>query len=205
VPLQKLYSIYTCSSFGLVIGFIDHLQVLTTSNYNTVADFHFTNHSTLIFSVYFHWSSLSISWQWTNNMETVKVSLNYTLTVLLYYSTCKHMLSLLGTVWFLQLLNPWILICDDFYILLAQTTPRKHSSSIVACMSAGIATWLLPSQSVGTLAAAYQWSWCEPHTCRKHCSCIVGHVFTLATHFTGSIGECFEQIHHSIFNYLYKF
>jgi hypothetical protein len=27
--------------------FIDHLQVVTTSNYNTIADFHTTNHSTL--------------------------------------------------------------------------------------------------------------------------------------------------------------
>jgi hypothetical protein len=32
----------------------DHLHVKTTSNYNTVTNFHITNHSTLIFSVYFH-------------------------------------------------------------------------------------------------------------------------------------------------------
>jgi hypothetical protein len=38
--------------FGLVIGFINHLQVVTTNKYNTVTDFHTTDHSTLIFSVY---------------------------------------------------------------------------------------------------------------------------------------------------------
>jgi hypothetical protein len=38
--------------FGLVIGFIDHLQALTTINYNTVTDFHTAKHSTIIFSVY---------------------------------------------------------------------------------------------------------------------------------------------------------
>jgi hypothetical protein len=27
--------------------FIDHAQVVTTNNYNTIADFHTTNHSTL--------------------------------------------------------------------------------------------------------------------------------------------------------------
>jgi hypothetical protein len=27
--------------------FIDYLQVVTTNNYNTIADFHTTNHSTL--------------------------------------------------------------------------------------------------------------------------------------------------------------
>jgi hypothetical protein len=30
-----------------MIGFIDTLQVVTTNNYNTIADFHKTNHSTL--------------------------------------------------------------------------------------------------------------------------------------------------------------
>jgi type IV secretory pathway TrbD component len=42
------------TGFGLVIGFINHLQVVTTTKYNTITDFHTTNHSTLIFSVYFH-------------------------------------------------------------------------------------------------------------------------------------------------------
>jgi hypothetical protein len=34
---------------GLDIGFIDHLQVATTNNYNTIADFHTTNHYNLGF------------------------------------------------------------------------------------------------------------------------------------------------------------
>jgi hypothetical protein len=33
--------------FGLVNSFIDHLQVIITNNYNTVADFHSTDHSML--------------------------------------------------------------------------------------------------------------------------------------------------------------
>jgi hypothetical protein len=35
--------------FGLVIWFINNLQVVTTNNYYTIADFHTTIHSTLIF------------------------------------------------------------------------------------------------------------------------------------------------------------
>jgi hypothetical protein len=42
------------AGFGLVIGFIDHLQVVTTRKYNTAIDFHTINQSTLLFSVYFH-------------------------------------------------------------------------------------------------------------------------------------------------------
>jgi hypothetical protein len=47
-----LYYTATCVSdyrrgFGLVNRFIDHLEVVTTNNYNTIADFHTTNHSSL--------------------------------------------------------------------------------------------------------------------------------------------------------------
>jgi hypothetical protein len=42
-----------------MIGFIDHLQVVTTNNYYTIADFHTTNHCTLsllnLFSLSFTW------------------------------------------------------------------------------------------------------------------------------------------------------
>jgi hypothetical protein len=37
----------TKTGFGLVIGFINHLQVVTTTDSRTVLDFHTTNHSTL--------------------------------------------------------------------------------------------------------------------------------------------------------------
>jgi hypothetical protein len=53
----------TCISvqtgFGFVNRFIDHLQVVTTNNYNTIADFHTTNYSTLsllsLLSLVFTW------------------------------------------------------------------------------------------------------------------------------------------------------
>jgi hypothetical protein len=62
---------------GLVIGFIDHSQVVTSNTYNTVTDFHTTKHSTLEFSSLlllvfvtalnngysFTVFSLSVSWQ----------------------------------------------------------------------------------------------------------------------------------------------
>jgi hypothetical protein len=56
---------------------IEHSQVVTTSNYNTIADFHFTNHSTLIC---FHYSSLSVSWQRIYSTLTVNKSSNHTLS-----------------------------------------------------------------------------------------------------------------------------
>jgi hypothetical protein len=49
--------------FGFVIGFIDHLQVVTANNYYIIADFHSTNHSTLsllsLFPLDFTWEQLS--------------------------------------------------------------------------------------------------------------------------------------------------
>jgi hypothetical protein len=49
----------TTDGFGLVNRFIDHSQVVTTNNYNNIADFHTTNHSTLsllsLFPLVFAW------------------------------------------------------------------------------------------------------------------------------------------------------
>jgi hypothetical protein len=46
--------------------FIDHLQVVTTNNYNTIADFHTTNHSTLSLESESHFTTdgqpASLSW-----------------------------------------------------------------------------------------------------------------------------------------------
>jgi hypothetical protein len=64
--------------FGLVIGF---LEVVTTINYNTVTDSHTTKHSTLISSVYLHLPSRIY------NTGTIKVSLNHTFLISLYYNT----------------------------------------------------------------------------------------------------------------------
>jgi hypothetical protein len=44
--------------------FIDHLQVITTNNYNTIADFHTTNHSTLSLSLL----SLVVAWKQLSTM-----------------------------------------------------------------------------------------------------------------------------------------
>jgi hypothetical protein len=35
-----MYIIVMCHKFGLLIGFIDHLQVVTTSIYNAIANSH---------------------------------------------------------------------------------------------------------------------------------------------------------------------
>jgi hypothetical protein len=50
---------------GLERRFIDHSQAVTTNNYNSITDFHITNHPILSFSVYFYQSYLSNSFsQW---------------------------------------------------------------------------------------------------------------------------------------------
>jgi hypothetical protein len=51
---KHVIHIVTCISgyregVGLVNNFIDHLQVVTTNNYYTIADFHTTNHYILSF------------------------------------------------------------------------------------------------------------------------------------------------------------
>jgi hypothetical protein len=72
----------TKTGFGLVIGFINRLQVVTTINYDTVPDFYTTKHSTLISSVYIHSSRIY-------HAGTIQVSLNHTFPISLYYSTHK--------------------------------------------------------------------------------------------------------------------
>jgi hypothetical protein len=69
--------------FGLLVGFIGCLQVVTTINYYPSVDFHTTKHSTLISSVYLHYSSRIY------NTGTMKISLNHTIPIPLYYSTHK--------------------------------------------------------------------------------------------------------------------
>jgi hypothetical protein len=48
--------------FELYIGFIDHLQVVTTNNYNTIADFHALTISPA-YAKFFSMLSLVVSWQ----------------------------------------------------------------------------------------------------------------------------------------------
>jgi hypothetical protein len=73
--------------------FIEHSQVVITTKYNTVTDFHTTNHSSLIYSVYFQYSSLSVSWQQIHNTGTIKVSLNHTFPISLHCNTLKVFIS----------------------------------------------------------------------------------------------------------------
>jgi hypothetical protein len=79
--------------------FFDHLGMPTKISDcgSPVSVLHGTNLYSLISSIYFHWSSLSISWQRTYSTGTIKVSLNHTLPISLHYSTLKssnHVLSL---------------------------------------------------------------------------------------------------------------
>jgi hypothetical protein len=59
----------TATGYWLVIGFINYSQIITTINYNTVPDFYPTKQSTIIFSVYLHFSSLPVSWQRISTKE----------------------------------------------------------------------------------------------------------------------------------------
>jgi hypothetical protein len=69
--------------FGLVIGFIGYLQVVTTNNYNTVADLHNLQ------SLHTNLLSLSALSSRIYNIGTIRVSLNRTLPISLCYSTHK--------------------------------------------------------------------------------------------------------------------
>jgi hypothetical protein len=56
IPQKGYFHVYQWlkTGFGLVIGIIDHLHVVATINYNTIADFRTTKHSMLFPSVYLH-------------------------------------------------------------------------------------------------------------------------------------------------------
>jgi hypothetical protein len=69
--------------FELVIEFINHSQVVTAINYNTVPDFYTTKHSTLIYSVCLHCSSR------VYHTGTIQVSLNH----FQYHSTTVYLKS----------------------------------------------------------------------------------------------------------------
>jgi hypothetical protein len=93
-----------------LIGFIDHLctPLRTISNYNIIADFHTTNHSTLrllsqlclvtasnnrYYSAVF---SLDVSWKRILTMEILQLpwSRHYPLVNTPYLNSCRHLLSL---------------------------------------------------------------------------------------------------------------
>jgi hypothetical protein len=78
------------SSDGLLALWL-HPLLITVNTGSTALLLIYTMYSyfTLIFSVYFHSSSLSASWQRIYNTGTIKVSLNYTLPIPLHYSTHK--------------------------------------------------------------------------------------------------------------------
>jgi hypothetical protein len=59
----------TVTGFGLVTGLINRLQVVTTITCKTFPDLRNLQSFTIIFSVYFHLSSLSISWHQISTQE----------------------------------------------------------------------------------------------------------------------------------------
>jgi hypothetical protein len=112
---------------GLVIEFINHLQVVITINCYTTSDLHNLQslHTNLI---YFHCSSLSVSWQRIYNTGNIKVPVNYTFSVSMYYSTCDVTISLLILL-LTTLLFPWNFgtqVRSTYYSILQLTTARKR-------------------------------------------------------------------------------
>jgi hypothetical protein len=143
--------------FGLVIGFIDDLQVVTTNNDYIIADFHLTKHFTWIFSVYFHQSSLFLSWQQIYNTGTIKV----------YYTRAhvkSHTLSLLRLTFnsspttahgYILLTAAWSELCWIFYPL---GMDHAQKTQLLYCCMATCwgSTW-----SLATVAA---WTEREHHS-----------------------------------------
>jgi hypothetical protein len=142
--------------------FIEHSQVVDTAKYNTVTDFHTRNHSTLVYSVYFHLSSLSVSWQRIYNTGTIKVSLNHTLPISLYYSTHKFFKSYVKSsqVDFYFFFNSSL----QAYCLLLLTPPAYDTpqQTFVLPYKPSARTfreqvmWFLPSEFIGALTVAEQ-------------------------------------------------
>jgi hypothetical protein len=60
--LSRVIVTISYTMFRLVNRFIDHLQVVTTNNHNTIADFHNTNHSALNF--FFNWYTGGLESNW---------------------------------------------------------------------------------------------------------------------------------------------
>jgi hypothetical protein len=151
--------------FRLVSGFINHLQVVTTINYNTVPNFYATKHSTLISSVSLHCSSqLYHTW-------AIQVSLNHTPPISLYYNThavvkshvrcsqadllCSSAL-LVSICSLLCMLLPWLLFtCNCQELILSLTFAVTHCTLFIAAShswdsSASIPTALPAGNSLTT-------------------------------------------------------
>jgi hypothetical protein len=110
----------TKTGFGLVIGFINCLQVVTIINYNTVADFHSTKHSTPIFSVYFQLSSYPFPSNGSQH-RNCKNSLNYTLPISL---NTKFLLITINTP--LPLFLHFMVHCYTYTLVLLLIMQLKH-------------------------------------------------------------------------------
>jgi hypothetical protein len=150
--------------------FIEHSKVVTTTEYNTVTDFHTTKHSTLIFTVYFHKSSLSVSWQRIYNTGTIKVSLNHTLPISLYYSTHEVFKSHVNSSQVYLTLQVYCLLlclllltppayCFSFGLLLtyvdAARTRLTENISHDGYPASPLARWLLPTENTCHVTATH--------------------------------------------------
>jgi hypothetical protein len=141
-----LVCVWLLTGFGLVIGFIDHLQVVTTNNYNTITDFHTFQITVSLFQPAL--ISLNISWQQLLTMVPfeLKSCLNGGSHITSRHGPRQHNSSIAASGF---VSAEMCLRRRCLAMAAARTTENtvSNSSSVVACrvIAMGTCLWSLPS------------------------------------------------------------
>jgi hypothetical protein len=160
------------------IGFIDHLRIVTASNYYSLTELHTPNITVTtahikssLRSLTFNWALLQLTrlseseflydWRFTAN-QFVLVPSPLRLTTSDFNIAPDESMDLSFTVAAGPLMNMLGQLvtaapnrpCYNISARTAQKTPFLRFCTIVAFMSLGIPTWSLLSQSIGALVAA---------------------------------------------------